>query len=88
MTDEKEMIEDESKIFFNIIFDSFYPEMLIEVINFKTDSKNTESESSFVKMEKIEKIQTEDQTKVTNPTDSISLLRKATSMIRTAVKNN
>ena len=54
MTEEKEMIEDESKILFNIIFDSFYPEMLIEVINFKPDSKTTESESKFVKMEKIE----------------------------------
>ena len=56
MTDEKEMIEDESKILFNIIFDSFYPEMLIEVINFKADFKTTETESKFVKMEKIEKI--------------------------------
>ena len=71
MTEEKEMIEDESKILFNIIFDSFYPEMLIEVINFKPDSKTTESESKFVKMEKIEKIQTEDQIKVNNPTDNI-----------------
>lgn len=60
MTEDKEMIEDESKILFNIIFDSFYPEMLIEVINFKPDSKMTETGSKFVKMEKIQKIQTED----------------------------
>ena len=50
------MIEEESKILFNIIFDSFYPEMLIEVINFKSEPKTTETESKFVKMEKIEKI--------------------------------
>ena len=88
MTEQKELIEDESKVLFNIIFDSFYPEMLIEVINYKADSTSTESESKFVKMEKIEKISTEDRTNVTNPIDSLSLLRMATSLLRPAVKNN
>jgi hypothetical protein len=45
-------------VLFNVIFLSFYPELLLEIIqnnNKKKDSPQSINESKYVKMEKIEK---------------------------------